>query len=337
MKIAMISPFFVRCGIATYTAALSKALADLDCEVFGVRWPRFGMRTPELVKSVLDRIPEVDVIHHQCEYGLLVPNLEGTLYDGLRQLGKPLVVTMHSVGNSAADKIIGEVGGRIVVHNEWCARNFQGDPKKVVIIPHGCAPVECPPAEVCKKALGIDPKVPIVGYVGFISPNKGLEVLIEAMRGVPNAALLIGGGWFVGDETSYIMQLKQWSLEALKGRCMWLGYVPDERLALVYGAMDVFAYPSKHASESGALLMGIAHGRATIASAVPPFKEKEKSGALVTFQSVEDLREKLIRLIGGDRERKALEEGAKKYAEANSWREVAKKHKSLYEDVLSGG
>jgi glycosyltransferase involved in cell wall biosynthesis len=336
IKIAMISPFFVRCGISSYTAALSKALADLGCEVFGIRWPRFGLRTPELVQNILDKIPaDIDLIHHQCEYGLLTPNLEGILYSGLRRLGKPIVTTVHAVGSFVADKLIGETSDRVIVHNEYCARHFQGDQKKVVIIPHGCSPVECPPAEECKRSLGIDPRIPVVGYVGFISPNKGLEVLIEVMRGVPNAALLIGGGWFVGDETQYIMQLKQWSLEVLPGRCQWLGYVPDERLPTVFGAMDVFVYPARVATESGALLMGLSHGRATIASSVPPFKEKEGRGALLTFLSADDLRAKILSLLSNEKERRRLEEGARRYAAENSWMEVAKRHKSLYEEVIS--
>jgi glycosyltransferase involved in cell wall biosynthesis len=186
----------------------------------------------------------------------------------------------------------------------------------------------------CKRVLGIDPRIPVVGYQGFISPPKGVDQLVQAMIGVPNAALLIGGGWVVGEETQYIMSLKQWSLEALKGRCQWLGYVPDEQLATAYGAMDILCYPSIYATESGALLTGLSHGRATLASAVPPFKEKEKQGALMTFKGVEDLKRKIKRLLKDEALRRKLEEGARKFAEQNSWGSVAEKHLSLYKHIL---
>jgi glycosyltransferase involved in cell wall biosynthesis len=155
------------------------------------------------------------------------------------------------------------------------------------------------------------------------------------MQDVKEAALLVGGGWFVGEETDYIMRLKQHSLEVLRGRCMWLGYVPDERLATVYGAMDILCYPSIYASESGALLTGLSHGRATLASAVPPFKEKEKLGALMTFKGVEDLKRKIKRLLKDEALRHRLEEGAKAYASKNSWSAVASKHLSLYKTILN--
>jgi glycosyltransferase involved in cell wall biosynthesis len=338
LKVAMLSPWgkTTRCGIRTYTEHLVNALVQLDVDVFICRWPRFGQRTPELIEScVLDKIPrDVDLIHVQNEYGLLIPNLEGGVYAYLKRLGKPLVTTCHATGDFTKDSVIASVSDRVIVHNEWMARLF-GHREKTVIIPHGCLNlVECPPAEECKKALGIDPRVPIVGYQGFISPPKGVETLVEAMTKVPNAALLVGGGWFVGEETDYIMRLKQWSLQVLKGRCMWLGYVPDERLPTVYGSMSCLVYPSRWASESGALLAALSHGKAVLASNLPPFKEKEKAGALMTFKSVADLAKKIKRLLKDEALRKSLEEGARKFAENNSWNRVAQLHKNLYETVI---
>jgi glycosyltransferase involved in cell wall biosynthesis len=241
---------------------------------------------------------------------------------------------MHAVGSYTVDRIVADAANRVIVHNEWMARLF-GHREKTVIIPHGCLePVDCPPAEECKKALGIDPRVPIVGYQGFISPPKGVETLIEAMTKVSNAALLIGGGWHVEAETDYLVRLKQWSLQVLKGRCMWIGYVPDERLPKVYGSMSCLVYPSRWTSESGALLTALSHGKAVLASNLPPFKEKENAGALLTFKSVADLAKKIKRLLKDEALRKSLEEGARKYAQENSWNRVAQLHKSLYEDVI---
>jgi glycosyltransferase involved in cell wall biosynthesis len=242
---------------------------------------------------------------------------------------------MHAVGSYAVDKVVGDVSEKVICHNEFCARHFQGNPQKVVVIPHGCSPTQTPPMDECKRALGIDPRIPVVGYQGFISPPKGVEQLIQAMQDVKEAALLVGGGWFVGEETDYIMRLKQHSLEVLRGRCKWLGYVPDEQLATAYGAMDILVYPSRFATESGALLTALSHGKAVIASNLPPFKEKEKLGALMTFKGVEDLKRKIKRLLKDEALRHRLEEGAKAYAESVSWPKVAEKHLRLYEEILN--
>jgi len=303
-------------------------------DVYIVRHPRFGSLTPEILEDLAARIPvnRVDVIHIQHEYGLYKA-LEGGFYGALARLGRPVVTTMHAVGNWDIDRVVCQTSTRVIVHNEFCARRLE---HPSVIIPHGCiGPIECPPPDECKRALGIDPRAPIVGYCGFISSYKNLEVLIDAMTEVKEAALLIGGGWHVEPGTDYISRLKQRSFSLLPGRCQWLGWVPDERLATVYGAMDVVVYPSRYISESGALLMALSHGKAVIASDLPPVREKK--GALTTFKDVDDLRRKIRRVLRDPRVRRRLERGALRYARAASWPRVAETHLTLYRDILQEG
>jgi len=246
------------------------------------------------------------------------------------------VTIAHAVGKWDVDRVIVEHSDRVIVHNKYCHKKF-GFTEKAVIIHHGCRVVDTPPEDEAKKALGIDPRIPIVGYLGFISPYKGLEILIEAMRGIPNAALLIGGGWHAGPDTQYIGQLKQLTLSVLPGRCQWLGYVPDERLATGYGAMRVFVYPSRFATESGALLTALGHGRAVLASRLPPFEEKEAERALMCFDDVDDLRGKIEMLLGDSEERGRLQTMARLYCREHSWERVAEMHLELYRSVLEEG
>jgi len=333
LRIGLFTPWGVRCGIYTYSRDLAGALAKLGVEVYVCRMPRFGALTPELVGLLVDKAPrDVDLYVVSHEYGLW-KGLEGVFYPRLRSLGKPIVTIAHAVGKWDVDRVIAEYSDRVIVHNKYCHRKF-GFKDKTVIIPHGCRVVDTPPEEEAKKALGIDPRIPIVGYLGFISPYKGLEILIEAMREIPNAALLIGGGWHAGPDTQYIGQLKQLTLSVLPGRCQWLGYVPEERLATVYGSMRVFCYPSRYSTESGALLTALGHGRAVIASDLPPFREKADEGALWCFTDVDDLREKIERLLMDDVAREWLSFQALKYCREHSWGIVANKHKRLYEEVL---
>jgi len=336
LRIGLFTPWGVRCGIYTYSRDLAGALAKLGVEVYVCRMPRFGALTPELIQLVVEKAPrDVDLYVVSHEYGLW-KGLEAPFYQALRSLGKPIVTIAHAVGKWDVDKTIAECSSRVIVHNEYCLNRF-GFRSKAVIIPHGCRVAETPSEEEAKKALGIDPRIPIVGYLGFISPYKGLEILIEAMREIPNAALLIGGGWHAGPDTQYIGQLKQLSFNVLPGRCQWLGYVPDERLAIVYGSMRVFVYPSRFATESGALLTALGHGRAVVASDLPPFREKEEFGALWCFRDVGDLREKVRVLLARDDTRRILEEMARRYCREHSWERVAEMHLELYRSVLEEG
>lgn len=335
LSIGLITTWKVRCGIFSYSENLSAALSKLGVDVYIIRVPRFGRKNDEIMRNVAEQVPidKVDLLHCQHEYGIY-QGLENGFFSNLKALGKPLITTMHSVGAWEIDNVIVELSDRIIVHNEFCARRF-GFPKKTGIIPHGASPLETPlpPREECKKALQINPKTPLVGYLGFITTYKGLEMLIEAFIKVPNAGLLIGGGWHLERETEYIVKLKEWTLKDLPKRCQWLGYVSDRDLATVYGAMDLLVYPSRFSTESGALITALSHRKAVIASNLPPFREKEKAGALITFKNVKDLTRKIRLLLKNEELRRKLEEGAQKYCEDTAWINVAQRHIALYETL----
>jgi len=328
-------------ALATYTENLSKALAEYGVEVYIVRYPRFGGRNSDLLRLIGEKIPdEVDCIHIQEEYGLF-NQLEGGFYGELKRLhpDKPIVTTMHTTGHYVIDPVVCSASDRVIVHNDYCLRRLpRAFHKKVSVIPHGCLePIKCPPEDECKRTLGIDPRAHLVGYLGFRGPQKGLETLIEALTHVRGAALLIGGGWHVEQETTYIANLRQMTLSLMPGRYRWLGYVPDKQLATAYGSMRLLVYPSIFISESGALLMALSHGKAVIARDLPPTREKKKLGALETFKTVRGLVRKIKWLLKDEEARLRLENAARSYAVRNRWAEIGKKHISLYREVLDGG
>lgn len=331
LKVAHITPWAVKCGIYTYVRDLTAALAQKGVDNYIVRLPRFGEKTPEILQNVVDKVPkDVDLIHVSHEYGLY-QWLEKPFYAALKQLGKPIVTTMHAPGFKN-DGVISEYSDRVIVHNDLCQKRFAGSS---VIIPHGASVLSTPKMEDCKKAYGIDHRIPVVGYLGFISPQKGIETLISAMTKVPNAGLLLCGGWHIGEGTEYMYGLKEKTLQLLQGRCHWTGFIPDDQLAVAYGAMDLLCYPAIYATESGGLLLGLSHGKATVAADIPPFREKEDFGALMTFKNADDLAEKINLLLSDDAKRLKLEQGARTYTESVSWPKIAQLHIDLYNEVLS--
>lgn len=333
MKIALVTSWKVRCGIATYSENLANALAKQDVEVYVMRLPRFGLKTAEIVQNVALRVPkDAELIHVQHEYGLF-QGFDAPFYTQLKACGKPIITTMHAVGLWEIDGLVSSMSARVIVHNKFCQKRFS---YPSLIIPHGATPTEPMPTVEAKKSWGIDPRAPLVGYLGFISNYKGLETIIEAMMKVKGAGLLMAGGWFTEQDTEYMNKLKEWTLQILPARCQWIGFVPDDKLVNAYGAMDILIYPSRYSTESGALVTALSYGKAVIASRLPPFIEKEKEGALVTFKDVNDLRRKIKYLLNNSEARAKLEEGARRYAKAVEWSEIAKKHISLYEDVLKG-
>jgi glycosyltransferase involved in cell wall biosynthesis len=96
--------------------------------------------------------------------------------------------------------------------------------------------------------------------------------------------------------------------------------------------MDVFVYPSRFATESGALITALSYGRAVVASDLPPFKEKQE--ALMTFSDVKDLTAKINQLLENKELREQQQEKAKEYAKKTAWSNVAKQHIELYDSLI---
>jgi glycosyltransferase involved in cell wall biosynthesis len=330
VKIAMVTSYNVRCGIADYSKNLAIPLSKF-VEVYIVRLPRFGMKTAEIFENIAENIPEVDLIHIQHEYGLF-EFFEKNFYSIAKKKGKPIITTMHAVGFWDKDPIIATYSDKIIVHNKYCF-NKLGFPDKTVIIPHGVNINNPIGKNEARKELGIPLNAKIVGFFGFISNYKGLETLIEAVSKIPDVFLLIAGGWHLEKETDYIINIKNFASNMLPNRHFFLGYVKNEDLAKVFGAMDIIVYPARYATESGALLTALSYGKAVIASDIPPFKEKE--GALMTFKDTDDLVNKIEFLLNNEKEIEKLEKNAKEYVSNITWDKIAEKHLYLYKSILN--
>lgn len=83
-------------------------------------------------------------------------------------------------------------------------------------------------------------------YVGTIEPRKGLDTLLSAWapvaQSLPDIHLVIAGkpGWYVERLHTQVDKL------GLARRVHWTGYVPDADLPALYGAAEVFVFPSRY-------------------------------------------------------------------------------------------
>jgi len=330
MKVAIVSPIFCRCGIATYSEALAPALSRQGADVYVVRLKRLGMKSIQYFETLATRrIPDVDLVHVQHEYGLYKGG-EGAFYSRLRQrLGStPIVTTMHGVASPIPDEIVSNNSDAVIVHNEFCRERFI---HPCEVIPHGVAPAETVPMKEAKEKLGLDG--PVVTVFGFIGPYKGYE---EAIRTVglefPEVTLLAAGGWHVDLETTYIQRLKMVADQIAPGQVKWTGWIDREDLPTIFSASDVILYLNRYGTESGSLLTSIGYGRCVLARAIPPVREKE--GVVKTFKTDAELILGLEELLQNPELRHKYEEGARSYAREHSWDRIAERHIDLYRDLL---
>ena len=102
---------------------------------------------------------------------------------------------------------------------------------------------------------------PLLLFVGRLRHYKGVNVLIEAMGQLPAAAALIVG---VGPFAAEWQQQAQ--AAGLHERVHFLGEQPDEALAALYQAADIFVLPSTNRAETFGLVQveAMASGRPVI-------------------------------------------------------------------------
>jgi glycosyltransferase involved in cell wall biosynthesis len=202
-----------------------------------------------------------DLVHLQIPFPVgeaALAVLERDLVD------KPLVITFH------ADPALTRWGALLSVYRPLFTRtlaradrvvvtapqNLEHSPsllpfrQKVRVIP--LAPDEhlagAPPPRgrvaALRRELALE-GAPVVLFLGRLAYYKGVDVLLESMRDVPGAILVVAGdGELAGALREKARALSLWD------RVRFVGRVPDEDVPAYFHLADVFAFPSVTPSEA---------------------------------------------------------------------------------------
>jgi glycosyltransferase involved in cell wall biosynthesis len=157
---------------------------------------------------------------------------------------------------------------------------------RLTVIPHF---VEERPRGVdqseAKGRLDLDGR-PVVSVLGFINPQKGYDLVVEALPHLPDdvVALFIGRPGL--NSQDYVEDLRARAQElGVAARLRVTGYVPEDDLDRYLAATDLALCPFREASASGSLSTWIAAERPVLASDLPLFAEYNERvpGAIATF------------------------------------------------------
>jgi glycosyltransferase involved in cell wall biosynthesis len=303
-----------------------------------------------LIGKLLEHVPDMlryravapiaaDVVHFQW--------LDVQWLDWLLLPARPSVLTAHDLlpreprpGQAAAQRRLYDAVDAVVAHSQYgrarLVDGFRVAPEKVHVIPHGAfehltrQPDERPlPPEL----RSVD--VPVVLFFGLLRPYKGLEVLLEAWRGIAGAEL-----WIVGHPRMPLGPLQS----AADGSVRFVPrFVPDAELPGFFRRADVVVLPytqTERFDQSGVLATALAFGKPIVASDIGGLGEVAAAGGarLVAPDDAGALHAALTGLLADPVARERLAAGARSAAAGQfSWEEVALRTVALYQELLQRG
>ena len=171
---------------------------------------------------------------------------------------------------------------------------------------------------------------PIIGSVGRLEPQKGFDVLLRALRVVPNAELLLVGD---GTERGHLQELA--NDLGVAERVTWAGWLSDPRATL--GEMDVFVLPSRFEGFPLALVEAMLAERPVVATTTGSVEDaviEAKTGFLVPPDDPEALAEGINQVLadanrGGEMGRRGRELALERFTA----RATAAAFEELYADI----
>lgn len=174
-------------------------------------------------------------------------------------------------------------------------------------------------------------------FVGTLEPRKGVDTLVEAWCGLPNAIraeypLVLAGapGWH-----NQALGNRIKALEASHG-VRQLSFVPSSDLPALYAGTAVFAYPSVYEGFGLPVLEAMQSGVPVICTAGTSMAEFTAGSALlVQAGAVEQMSEKLNHLLSNPLDRATLAESGLRRAADFSWRRCASETLEVYRAVGS--
>jgi len=214
------------------------------------------------------------------------------------------------------------------------------DPSKVIVIPNGVDPdsFDIPLTRVeARERLGIPADHFLIGTVGRLEEQKGLQYLVDAVRilreGGRKAFLLVAGS---GREEARLRE--QATRGGVEDAVFFLGTRTD--VPELYRAMDVFALSSLWEGGPITLLEAMASGLPVVATPVgfvPEVVREGVNGFLVPARDPVTLAKALWRVHEDPAmAESAGREGKGTVRERYTHRHLAEKVMTVYEEVLTG-
>ncbi len=260
------------------------------------------------------------------------------------KLGIPLVVTFHSTEYSRTadrpyDKILEiekgavEKADRIIAvskkfMNEVVER-LGADPKKIDVIYNA---IDTEPFERVKISE-FKKSHPIVLFFGRLTFQKGPEFFLRAAKLVsevmPDVKFIVAGKGFLLPSL-----IQEAARMGISDKVLFLGYVPEDKKAMLYRYADVYVMPSVYEPFGITALEAMASRTPVIVSKNAGVTDLVKNVLTVDFWDVEELANKIISVLRHEPLRKVLVKNGYMELKRYTWDSAAELTLRTYKKVL---
>lgn len=198
-----------RCGIATYTKDLTRAINLINpyskSEIVALIKPEDKIEYPPEVKFKINQYKvdsyikaanyinnsKVDIVVLEHEFGLYGGDFGEYIIKLIELLKKPLIVTTHTIPDNTSEgyglilkevlKFAEKVIAMMPESLQKLIKNYGCPKEKIEIIPHGVPDIPLEVTAEHKKVKGFEDRI-ILGNINLLSASKGLEYTIEALK-----------------------------------------------------------------------------------------------------------------------------------------------------------
>jgi glycosyltransferase involved in cell wall biosynthesis len=361
-----------RCGIATFTHDLHRAIAkscpDLETGVVAMTNPGCSYEYPPAVRfqigeeavgeyfeaAALLNVAGFDVVSLQHEYGIFGGEAGGLIVDLISRLEMPVITTLHTVLADPTPiqhdmmRRIMDISAKIVIMSETARgllRSVHDVPAhKIDVIPHGIPEFPFLETHHAKQKFGFGDKAVILTF-GLLSPNKGIEVMLDAMPGIvescPNAVYVVLGA----THPNLVRNQGEAYRDRLTARVRELGiedhvaffnqFVDQATLLNFISMCDVYVTPYLNEAQmtSGTLAYSFGLGKAVVSTPYWHAKEllRDDRGILVPFGDAKALSTEISGLLTNDVRRQAMRKRAYAASRSMTWGQTAKRYLTVFE------
>ena len=360
-----------RCGIATFTTDLQHAIAKSaqKTETTIVAMTDHG-HIYDYPDSVSLQIHDgkledyvraadvlnasgVDVVSLQHEFGIFGGEAGSHILELMSRLTMPIVTTLHTVlsqPNAAQRAVfmrIAESSAKVIVMaekgRELLSKIYDVPSDLIEVIPHGIPDMDFVGPEAAKAKLGFENRSVILTF-GLLSPNKGIEVMIDAMplvlKSRPDAVYVVLGA----THPNLVRNQGEAYRESLYARVKALGieehvvlldqFVDLPTLLEFISMCDVYVTPYLNEAQmtSGTLAYSFGLGKAVVSTPYWHAREllAEGRGILVPFGDAKAIGTEVAGLLTDHVRRHAIRSRAYTSSRVMTWDRVAERYLEVF-------